>query len=65
MTRFERIVQNVSDFNALALWIADTATHIEEACPQKDCRWREPGVCEHCPTGWRWALRAEMKEDKS
>lgn len=50
----------------VSLWLAGTAMAIKDICPEKEKCWpRAPEKCAECHIGWRWALRAEMKEDKS
>lgn len=62
-TRYDSIKQGIDDFDALALLLSNTARRVGDACPQKFCQFRAAGICERCPSGWRWALREVTGEE--
>ena len=65
MNRYEELKRHIDDFDLTALKVAEIGASIRDVCPLEFCAGFSEGECECCPSGWRWALRAEMKEDKS
>lgn len=62
MTRYDAIKRIINDPDAAAVLFANTAQQIMRCCPAIVCPCRNAGICERCPSGWRWALREVVGE---